>query len=203
MRSDPVTLAREKRFRKRETADGAGVTIGITISGVVDELATGDEGMTTADARAGEPSRLSGTGGFVPSTLERGGDPEFSTFGSVRGIDDTLRFKNESNPPPGFLGVASAIVTRSSFSRIRHPIGVSSAGASFLARTDFSHSIDPLEASSRAIGLLRVKGICLVSLSELFTALAVAVCENCTGGGRDIFSGIKSFNKTVLNVRRV
>lgn len=95
------------------------------------------------------------------------------------------------------------MATRSSFSRIRHPTGVSSTGASFLARTDFSHSIDPLEASKRAIGLLRVKGICLVSLRELFIALAVAVCENCTGGGRVIFSGTKSFKKSVLNARLV
>lgn len=107
LRSDPALLAREKRFRKRETADGAGGTAGITISGVVNELAAGDEGMTMAGVRAGEASRLSGTGDFVLSTLERvdiGGDRGPSTFTSMGGIDDTLRFKNESNPPPGFLG---------------------------------------------------------------------------------------------------
>lgn len=86
LRSDPVPLAREKRFRKRETADGAGVTAGITISGVVDELATGGESMKTAGVRAGEVSRLSGTCGFVFSALERpgiGDDRAFSTFESV------------------------------------------------------------------------------------------------------------------------
>jgi hypothetical protein len=77
LRSDPLPLAREKRFRKRETADGAGVTAGTTISGVVNELASGDEGVTMTELRAGEASRLSGTGEFVISTLERvdtGGD---------------------------------------------------------------------------------------------------------------------------------
>lgn len=106
LRSDPTLLPREKRFRKRETADGAGVTVGITTSGVVNELATGDEGATAAGTRAGEASRLPGAGDLVLSTLERvdiGGDRGLSTLMSVAGPDDTLRFKNESNPPPGFL----------------------------------------------------------------------------------------------------
>lgn len=200
LRSDPVPLAREKRFKKRETADGAGATAGITISEAVDELATGDEGMKTGRVRAGEISRLSGAWGFVVSTLERegiGGDRAFSTFASAEGIDDdALRFQNESNPAPGFL--ASVTTARSSFSRIRHPTGASSTGISFLALTDFSQSIDPLELRRRAIGLLRVKGICLVSLSALFTAFAVAVCENCIGGDKVMSSGTKSFNKTVM-----
>lgn len=108
LRSDPMPLTREKRFRKRETADGAGVTTGITISGAADELASGDEGMKTAGVRAGEAPRFSGAWGFVLSTLERedtGGGRAFSTFASAEGIDDdALRFQNESNPVPGFLG---------------------------------------------------------------------------------------------------
>lgn len=90
------------------------------------------------------------------------------------------------------------IAARSSFSKIRHPTGASSTGISFLALTDFSQSVDPLELRRRAIGLLRVKGICLVSLSALFTAFAVAVCEYCIGGDKAMSSGTKSFNKTVL-----
>lgn len=90
------------------------------------------------------------------------------------------------------------IAVRSSFSKIRHPTGASSTGISFLALTDFSQSVDPLELRRRAIGLLRVKGICLVSLSALFTAFAVAVCEYCIGGDKAMSSGTKSFNKTVM-----
>jgi hypothetical protein len=195
-------LAREKRFRKRETADGAGVTAEITTSGAADELATGDEGMKTAGVRAGEISRFSGAWGCVLSTLERadiGGGRAISTFASAEGTDDDdLRFQNESNPAPCFFGVASIIAARSSFSRIRHPTGATSTGISFLALTDFSQSVDPLELRRRAIGLLRVKGICLVSFRALFTAFAVAVCENCTGGDKAISSGTKSFNNTVL-----
>lgn len=108
LRSDPVPLAREKRFRKRETADGAGVTVEITTSGAADELATGDEGTKTVGVRTGETSRLSGTWGFVLSMLERAGidgGRAFSTFASAESIDDdALRFQNESNPAPGFFG---------------------------------------------------------------------------------------------------
>lgn len=103
-----MPLAREKRFRKRETADGTGVTAGITTSGAANELATGDEGAKTAGVRAGEISRFSGAWGFVLSTLERadiGGGRVFSTFTSAEGIDDDdLRFQNESNPAPCFFG---------------------------------------------------------------------------------------------------
>lgn len=203
LRSDPVPLAREKRFRKRETADGAGATAGIMTSGAADELPTGDEGIKTAGVRAGEMSRFSGAWGFVLSILERadiGGGRAFSTFASAYGIDDDpLRFQSESNLAPGFLErVESIIAARSSFSSIRHPTGASSTGISFLALTDLSQSVDPLELRRRAIGLLRVKGICLVSLSALFTAFAVAVCENCIGGVKTMSSGTKSFNKTVM-----
>lgn len=107
LRSDPVPLAREKRFRKRETADGAGVTTGITTSGTADELAAGDEGMKTAGVRAGDVPRFSGAWGFMLSTLERAdksGGRTSSAFASAEGIeDDALRFQNESNPAPGFL----------------------------------------------------------------------------------------------------
>jgi hypothetical protein len=107
LRSDPVPLPREKRLRKRETADDAGVTVGTTTSGTADELATGDECMRTVGVRAGETSRFSGAWGFVLSTLERadiGGGRAFSTFASGIDDDDALRFQNESNPAPGFLG---------------------------------------------------------------------------------------------------
>lgn len=109
LRSDPGPLAREKRFRKRETADGAGVTAEITTSGAADELAAGDEGMKTAGVRAGEISRFSDAWCFVLSTLERAdmdGDRAFSIFASVEGTDDDddFRFQNESNPVPCFFG---------------------------------------------------------------------------------------------------
>jgi hypothetical protein len=69
----PVWRASQKiqRLRRRETANGAGMTAEITTSGAADELAAGDEGMKTAGVRAGEISRFSDAWGFVLSMLER------------------------------------------------------------------------------------------------------------------------------------
>lgn len=120
------------------------------------------------------------------------------------GAVEVLRLQNERKPPVAFLGFVSSTVPRCSpLSRIRQPIGVTSGTTSSLEATDFCQSAVPLEANNLAKGLLPDRVKCLVNLRASFTALAVAVEGNCTGGGSDESSGSNSFKSIVIFSRPV
>ena len=221
-------LVREKRPRKRATADGAGWTsAGSNRSGstvwrdVVDAMegaaGVGDNGVigggvdVGGDAVVGESGLLANTatgGSFAVSILERGdaetactGDIDLSRSVSILALTTAFRPQNDNKPPPVFLPLpapAACIEASLSFSTTRQPTGKSSWTTSGRDLTDVSHAVEPLEAISCAMGLNRVRGTCLLSRKDSPIDLAVNVLPNGIIVGRIISSGTTRFIKEVL-----
>jgi hypothetical protein len=151
----------EKRPRKRDTAEGAGLGPSLSFSEIIpvsgctlgpENEETGDTGIdfSTAGLWTGMLSTLAlgdasvlmvATAGMVAGEAERL---------SIACSDDillALRPKNESKPPPA-LFFPSSTIDISSFtgSKIFHPAGVISSWAMLgFALIDASHEVDPFD----------------------------------------------------------
>lgn len=220
---ESVVFGREKRFRKRDTTDGAGAGgsgSGNAATTVVDAGLDGcEDDATAADAMEGNVAAeeiVLVFGGLALSRLGRGepnltsglfdvctGDVVRSTFSSATDIGIVCAFRDQNdNKPLAFLPLLMSElledVCSSSFSTTRQPTGSrSSCTIAGLDFTSASQAVDPFEAKKWAIGLIFVNATFLVSRMASAMFFAVAVLPNWAGGGNVMSSGGRNLSMAI------
>ena len=202
----------EKRPRKRDTAEGAGVGASLSFPEIIpkfelesvsgctlgpeNEGTSGDTGIdfSAAGVWTGMLSTLALGDASVLMVATTGivtGEAERLSMVCSDGILVALRPKNESKPPPAFFFPSSTVDISSLMgSKIFHPAGVISSWVMLgFALIDASHEVDPFDNRKRAIGLERVKGECRVNLNASDNCFVVNVFSNGMFIGRTRSSG--------------